>query len=95
MAQPSRLSSHGLEIHETTGTWNPLSPVDDKSIITVRGRVKPDPQQSSGENGVTRRERIMATLHGQAVDRLVVDFYEIGGFAIDPFDLDPIKIALE
>jgi len=37
----------------------------------------------------------MATLHGQAVDRPVVDFYEIGGFAIDPFDLDPIKIALE
>jgi hypothetical protein len=37
----------------------------------------------------------MATLHGQAVDRPVVNFYEIGGFAIDPSAPDPIKIALE
>jgi len=95
VAQPSWLSSHGLETHETKGTWNPLSTVTDKSIITVRGRVKPDPQQSFGENGVTRRERLMATLHGQAVDRPVVNFYEIGGFAIDPSAPDPIKIALE
>jgi hypothetical protein len=37
----------------------------------------------------------MAILCGQAVDRPAINFYEIGGFAVDPSDLDPIKIALE
>jgi hypothetical protein len=82
---------HGLEARAT----RPLSIVGDRSIIAVRGRVKPDPQQSFGENGVTRRERQKATLYGRAVDRPAVNFYEIGGFAIDPSDLDSIKIALE
>ena len=35
---------------------------------------------------MTRRERLMATLRGEPVDRPAVNFYEIGGFAIDPTD---------
>jgi hypothetical protein len=35
---------------------------------------------------VTRRERLMATLSGRPVDRPAVNFYEIGGFRIDPSD---------
>ncbi len=34
----------------------------------------------------------MATLRGEAVDRPAVSFYEIGGFQIDPEDLDPYNI---
>jgi len=37
---------------------------------------------------MTRRERLMATLRGEPVDRPAVNFYEIGGFAIDPSDPD-------
>jgi hypothetical protein len=29
---------------------------------------------------MTKRERLMATLRGEAVDRTEVSFYEIGGF---------------
>jgi hypothetical protein len=35
---------------------------------------------------MTRRQRLMATLRGEPVDRPAVNFYEIGGFAIDPSD---------
>jgi hypothetical protein len=41
---------------------------------------------------MTRRERLMATLHGRPVDRPAVSFYEIGGFEIDPLDPDPFNI---
>ena len=41
---------------------------------------------------MTRRERLMATLRGQPVDRPAVSFYEIGGFAVDPTDPDPFNI---
>jgi uroporphyrinogen-III decarboxylase len=41
---------------------------------------------------MTRRERLMATLRGEAVDRLAVSFYEIGGFRVDPTDPDPFNI---
>jgi len=41
---------------------------------------------------VTRRERLMATLRGQPVDRPAVNFYEIGGFAVYPSDPDPNNI---
>jgi hypothetical protein len=41
---------------------------------------------------MTRRERLMATLRGQPVDRPAVSFYEIGGFRIDPDDSDPYNI---
>lgn len=41
---------------------------------------------------MTRRERLMATLKGEAVDRPAVNFYEIGGFLIDPNDLDGYNI---
>ena len=34
----------------------------------------------------------MATLRGQAVDRPAVNFYEIGGFAVDPSDPDPFNV---
>jgi hypothetical protein len=34
----------------------------------------------------------MATLRGQAVDRPAVNFYEIGGFAVDPFDPDEFNV---
>ncbi len=43
---------------------------------------------------MTRRERLMATLKGEAVDRPAVNFYEIGGFLINPNDLDGHKKAI-
>jgi len=39
-----------------------------------------------------RRERLMATLRGEPVDRPAVSFYEIGGFTIDPADADLYNI---
>jgi hypothetical protein len=42
--------------------------------------------------GMTRRERLMATLRGEPVDRPPVSFYEIGGFLIDPADPDPYNV---
>jgi len=41
---------------------------------------------------LTRRERLMATLRGEPVDRPAVNFYEIGGFKVDPSDPDPFNI---
>lgn len=41
---------------------------------------------------MTRRERLMATLRGEVVDRPAVSFYEIGGFKIDPSDPDPYNV---
>lgn len=41
---------------------------------------------------MTRRERLMATLRGERVDRPAVNFYEIGGFKVDPNDTDPFNI---
>lgn len=41
---------------------------------------------------MTRRERLMATLRGEAVDRPAVSFYEVGGWAPDPDDPDPFNI---
>jgi len=41
---------------------------------------------------MTRRERLMATLQGWQVDRPAVNFYEIGGFAVDSSDPDPFNI---
>jgi hypothetical protein len=41
---------------------------------------------------MTRRERLMATLRGEPVDRPAVNFYEIGGFQIDQADPDPYNI---
>lgn len=41
---------------------------------------------------MTRRERLMATLWGQPVDRPAVSFYEVGGFIVDPADPDPFNI---
>lgn len=41
---------------------------------------------------MTRRERLMATLRGESVDRPAVNFYEIGGFAIDPSDPDEFNV---
>ncbi len=41
---------------------------------------------------MTRRERLMATLRGEPVDRPAVSFYEIGGFAIHPDDPDEYNI---
>ena len=41
---------------------------------------------------MTRRERLMATLRGEPVDRPPVSFYEIGGFQMDPNDPDPYNI---
>lgn len=39
-----------------------------------------------------RRERLMATLRGQPVDRPAVSFYEINGLDQDPTDPDPFNI---
>src|SRR4030042_903547 len=41
---------------------------------------------------MTRRERLMATLKGEAVDRPAVNFYEIGGFIVNPDDHDEYNI---
>ncbi len=41
---------------------------------------------------MTRRERLMATLRGEAVDRPAVSFYEIGGWKFDVTDPDPFNI---
>ena len=38
------------------------------------------------------RERIMATLRGETVDRPAVNFYEVGGFSVDPNDPDPFNV---
>ena len=41
---------------------------------------------------MTRRERLMATLRGEAVDRPAVSLYEIGGLRMDPTDPDPFNV---
>lgn len=41
---------------------------------------------------MTRRERLMATLRGEAADRPAVNFYEIGGFDVNPSDDDEFNI---
>ncbi|MBN1874281.1 MAG: hypothetical protein JXA33_08615 [Anaerolineae bacterium] len=41
---------------------------------------------------ITRRERLMATLRGDPVDRPAVSFYEIGGWRLDPDDDDPFNV---
>jgi hypothetical protein len=41
---------------------------------------------------MTRRERLMATLRGEPVDRPAVSFYEIGGWNLDPDDPDPYNV---
>ena len=42
---------------------------------------------------MTRRERLMATLRGEFVDRPPVSFYEIGGWKLDPDDPDPYNVC--
>lgn len=41
---------------------------------------------------MTRRERLMATLRGETVDRPALSFYETGGFLINPDDPDEYNI---
>ncbi|MCU0962269.1 MAG: hypothetical protein MUF48_19400 [Pirellulaceae bacterium] len=41
---------------------------------------------------LTRRERLMTTLRGGAVDRPAVNLYEIGGLRMDPLDPDPFNV---
>jgi hypothetical protein len=41
---------------------------------------------------MTPRERLIATLKGDKVDRPAVSFYEIGGFNIDPDDPDKFNV---
>jgi len=41
---------------------------------------------------MTRRERLMATLRGQAVDRPAVSFYEVGGIKCHPLNPDPFNV---
>ncbi len=41
---------------------------------------------------MTSRERLMATLRGEPVDRPAVSFYEIGGWKANPDDPDPFNI---
>ena len=41
---------------------------------------------------MTRRERLMATLAGKAVDRPAVSFYELNGIDEDPANTDPFNI---
>lgn len=41
---------------------------------------------------MTRRQRLLATLRGEPVDRPAVSFYEIGGWRLDPDDPDPFNV---
>jgi hypothetical protein len=41
---------------------------------------------------MNRRERLMASLRGEPVDRPVVNLYEIGGFKVNPSDTDPFNV---
>lgn len=41
---------------------------------------------------MTRRERLIATLRGEPVDRPPVNFYEIGGMKLDPDRQDPFYV---
>ena len=41
---------------------------------------------------MTRRERLLATLRGEPVDRPPVSFYEVGGFKVEPGHTDPYNI---
>ncbi|MBN2216529.1 MAG: hypothetical protein JW719_04050 [Pirellulales bacterium] len=41
---------------------------------------------------MNRRERLMATLRGESVDRVPVCFYEINGFDEDPDNSDPMNV---
>ena len=41
---------------------------------------------------LTRRERLIATLRGEPVDRPAVNFYEIGGFKVNVADPDPYNV---
>lgn len=41
---------------------------------------------------LTRRERLMATLRGETVDRPAVSFYEVGGIPMDPDDPSPFNV---
>ena len=41
---------------------------------------------------MNRRERLMATLRGEPVDRPAVNFYEIGGFQVDPSEPDEFNV---
>jgi hypothetical protein len=41
---------------------------------------------------MTRRERLLATLRGEPVDRPAVNFYELNGFTQDPANADPFNI---
>ncbi len=41
---------------------------------------------------MTRKERLMATIAGRTVDCPAVNFYEIGGFVVNPSDPDPYNI---
>lgn len=47
---------------------------------------------SNPTQAMTRHERLMATLNGQAVDRPAVCFYEINGYDEHPDDRDPFNI---
>jgi len=42
--------------------------------------------------GMTRRERLMATLSGRDVDRPAINFYELNGLDQDPNDPDPYNV---
>ena len=41
---------------------------------------------------MTQRERLMAILRGEEVDRPALNFYEVGGFMVDPSDPDPFNV---
>ncbi len=41
---------------------------------------------------MTAKERLLATLRGEKVDRPAVSFYEIGGFNINPNDPDEYNV---
>jgi len=41
---------------------------------------------------MTRKQRLLATLRGEEVDRPAINFYEVGGFIVDPSDMDEYNV---
>jgi len=41
---------------------------------------------------MTRKERLIATMKGEPVDRPALNFYELGGFIVNPDDQDEYNV---
>jgi hypothetical protein len=62
------------------------------SFLRKQGSSEAAGTKKGSMNVMTRRERLMATLRGEPVDRPAVNFYELGGFAVDLSDPDRFNV---